>query len=133
MNPEDTFTNSNHWQPQAEQYLIEGDYGKAASLYAQAIEVEPEAKSHYWHLGLILLLQGQEAEAQMTWMVAMAESEPGQVELWTVELTQVLQTEAQRREALADYAVAWAIRQHIREISPNDINNLLQLSTFQLS
>ena len=112
---------------QAEQCLIRGDYAEAASLYEQAIELEPEVKSHYWHLGLVLLLQGQEAEAQMTWLLGIAEGEPEQVELWTVELMQVLQTEAQRREKLADYSVAWVIRQHGREISPTDINNLLYL------
>jgi len=118
---------SANWQQKAEQYLIRGNYGKAASLYEQAIEIEPEVKSHYWHLGLMLLLQGQEAEAQMTWLLGIAEGEPEQVELWALELMQVLQTEAEQREELADYSVAWAIRQHGREISPTDINNLLHL------
>lgn len=127
MTPEDASSDSNHLHQQVEQYLIRGDYGKAANLYEQAIEVEPEVKFHYWRLGLMLLLQGQEAEAQMTWLLGMAEGEPEQVELWTVELMQVLQTEAQRREALADYSVAWAIRQHGREVSPKHINNLLHL------
>jgi predicted O-linked N-acetylglucosamine transferase (SPINDLY family) len=127
MTPELTFTESADWQQQAEQCLIQGDYSKAASFYEQAIELEPDVKSHYWYLGLTLLLQGQEAEAQMTWLLGMAEGEPEQVELWTVELMQVLQTEAQRREELADYSVAWVIRQHGREISPQDINNLLHL------
>lgn len=121
------FAKTVNWQEQAHQYLVQRQYGEAASLYEQAIAAEPDVKSHYWHLGLLLLLQQQEAEAQMTWMLAMAEGEPEQVGLWTVELVKVLQTEAQQREALADYSVAWAIRQHIREISPNDINNLLQI------
>ncbi|MEQ9369514.1 MAG: O-linked N-acetylglucosamine transferase, SPINDLY family protein [Coleofasciculus chthonoplastes F3-SA18-01] len=116
-----------NWQQQAEQSLIKGDYSKAARLYEQLIEAEPNIKSHYWNLGLVLLLQGQEAEAQITWLLALGEGEPEQIDLWTIELIQVLQTEAERREELADYSVAWAIRQHIREISPNDINNLLQI------
>ncbi|HBB34440.1 MAG TPA: O-linked N-acetylglucosamine transferase, SPINDLY family protein [Cyanobacteria bacterium UBA8803] len=116
-----------NWQQQAYDYLIRGDYQKAASLYEEAIEAAPEIKFHYWNLGLVLMLQGQEAEAQMTWLLAMAEGEPAEVDLWTVELMQVLQTEAERRETLADYSVAWAIRQHMREISPNDINNLLHI------
>jgi predicted O-linked N-acetylglucosamine transferase (SPINDLY family) len=115
------------WQHQAAQYLIKRNYSLAASLYEQAIEAEPGVKSHYWHLGLMLMLQGQEAEAQITWLLAMAEGEPEQVEQWTDELIEVLQTEAERQEALFDYAVAWSIRQHIRESSPRDINNLLQI------
>ncbi len=127
MTLESASTESANLQQQAEQYLIRGSYDKAASLYEQAIEAEPELKSHYWHLGLLLLLQGQEAEAQITWLMGMEDGEPEQVDLWAVELMQVLQTEAQRREALAEYSVAWAIRQHGREISPTNINNLLHL------
>ncbi|NEO04418.1 O-linked N-acetylglucosamine transferase, SPINDLY family protein [Moorena sp. SIO3I8] len=116
-----------NWQQQAEHYLIQGNYSKAASLYEQAIEAEPDVISYYWHLGLLFLLQGQETEAQTTWLLVMAEAESEQVETWTEELLQVLQTEAERRQGLGDYAVAWAIRQHMREISPTDLTNLLEI------
>ncbi|MEG3920064.1 O-linked N-acetylglucosamine transferase, SPINDLY family protein [Microcoleus sp. T3_A4] len=120
-------TKPTYWEQQAHQCLVRGDYAQAANFYEEAIEEEPDIKSYYWHLGLILLLQGQEAEAQTTWLVGMAEGEPEQVDLWTAELIQVLQTEAERRGNVSDYSMAWAIRQHIREISPADINNLLHL------
>ncbi|MEA5518141.1 O-linked N-acetylglucosamine transferase, SPINDLY family protein [Limnoraphis robusta] len=116
-----------NWQQQAEQYLFDGNYLQASRLYEAAIETEPDVKSHYWNLGLMMLLQGEEAEAQTAWLFAMAEGEPEEVEQWTIELIQVLQREAQRREYLEDWAVAWAIRQHIREIDPTDINNILNL------
>ena len=115
------------WQQQAYQYLIQGNYSKAVEVYEQLIEAAPDIKSHYWYLGLVLLLQGQETEAQTTWLLAMADGEPEQVDLWTAELMQVLETEATRREELSDRTVAWVIRQHIREICPTDINNLLHL------
>ncbi|MBR8838306.1 MAG: tetratricopeptide repeat protein [Stigonema ocellatum SAG 48.90 = DSM 106950] len=114
-------------EQEAQQYFLKGDYTQAANCYKQAIEAEPKVKSHYWNLGLILLLQEQVAEAQTTWELGMAEGEPEQVKLWTVELMQVLQREAKRREMLADYTVAWAIRQRIREITPTELNNLLYL------
>ncbi|WP_017718700.1 O-linked N-acetylglucosamine transferase, SPINDLY family protein [Kamptonema formosum] len=116
-----------NWLKEANQYFIQGDYSKAISLYEQAIEAEPDVKSHYWHLGLLLLLQGQEAEAHTTWLLGMVDGEAEEVEEWTGELVQVLQTEAQRREALEDNSVAWLIRGHIRELQPADINNLLYL------
>lgn len=119
------FNDSKQWQQQAYKYLTQEEYGKAASLYEQALEAEPEIKLYYWQLGLLMLLQGQEAEAQTTWMLGMMEGEPEQIDRWTGELLQILHTEAQRREELADYSTAWAIRQHIREINPNDVNNLL--------
>ncbi len=116
-----------NFQQEAYQYLIQGNYSKATNLYEQAIAAEPNLKSYYWHLGLLLLLQGQETEAQMTWMLPLTEVEPEEIEFYTNELIQVLQTEAERRETKKEYSIAWLIRQHIREINPDDINNLLKL------
>ncbi|AOX01411.1 O-linked N-acetylglucosamine transferase, SPINDLY family protein [Moorena producens PAL-8-15-08-1] len=116
-----------NWQQQAEQYLIQGDYSKAATLYEQAIEAEPDVIAYYWHLGLLFLLQGQETEAQTTWLLVMAEAESEQLESWSEELLQVLQREAERRQGLGDDAVAWAIRQHMREICPTNLTNLLEI------
>src|SRR4028118_299330 len=113
------------WQQKTHQFLLKENYVQAAKLYEQAIEDEPTVRSHYWHLGLMLLLQGQEAEAQTTWLLGLAEGESEEIEQWSEELIQVLQTEADRQRDLGDYGVAWAIRQHIREINPTDINNLL--------
>jgi len=115
------------WQQKTHQFLLKGNYVQAAKLYEQAIEYEPTVKSHYWQLGLMLLLQGQEAEAQTTWLLGLAEGESEEIEQWSEELIEVLQTEAERQRDLGNYAVAWAIRQHIREINPTDINNLLHL------
>lgn len=118
---------STNWQQQAREYIIESNYAQAANLYEQAIEIEPDARSHYWHLGLLLLLQGQEEEAQTTWLVVLSNIEPEVTEQAVKELVQILQTEATRREALAEYSIAWAIRQHIREICPTDVDNLLRV------
>lgn len=112
-------------QQKTDRFLLQGNYVEAAKLYEQAIEDEPTVKSHYWQLGLMLLLQGQEVEAQTTWLLAMAEGESEEIQQWSEELIEVLQTEADRQRDLRDYGVAWAIRQHIREINPTDINNLL--------
>ncbi len=114
-----------NWQEKTHHFLLQGNYVQAAKLYEQAIEDEPSVKFHYWQLGLMLLLDGQEVEAQTTWLLAVAEGEPEEIECWTEELIEVLQTEADRQRDLGNYAVAWAIRQHIREINPTDINNLL--------
>lgn len=115
------------WQQQANSYLLHSNYTQAAQLYEQAIEAEPNTKLHYWHLGLLYLLQGQEEEAQTTWLFALSESDPEQVDQAVFELTKVLQAEAERREALEEYSIAWAIRQHLREFCPNNIDNLLWL------
>lgn len=117
--------NNTNFQKQAYQYSVQGDYSKAASIYSQAIEAEPDTKSNYWNLGLILLLQGQEEEAQTTWLVGMTNVEPEQIDLETEALQQVLESEAERQSELGNYQMAWTIRQHIREIAPDELNNLL--------
>jgi len=127
MSPEQVLTASESWHQLAYQSLIQGNYTQAASCYEQAILAEPEIKSYYWYLGLVLLLQGQGVEAQTTWLMAMMEGAPEQVEEWTAELNLVLQQEAVRRETGEENSVAWIIRQEIREICPTDINNLLHL------
>ena len=117
---------TSEWQEQAKNSWLKGNYSDAALLYEQAIEQEPNVKSHYWHLGLLLLLQGEETEAQTTWWLGMAQGEPEEIDLWTEELAQVLEAEADRqRLERKDYAVAWAIRQHLREVKPDDIHNIL--------
>ncbi len=115
------------WEKIAKEYLIKGDYSKAAHLYEQAIAKETDVKSYYYYLGLLLLLQGEEIEAQMTWMLPVAEGKTEDNDLYIYELINILQTEAERRESLAEYSVAWVIRQHIREISPRNIDNLIVL------
>lgn len=119
-------------EQQAFKELIEGQYSQASNLYQQAIETRPDLKSNYWYLGLSLLLQGQEVEAQVTWMLVLGEGDEEQVEQWTKELIEILETEANRREENEENANAWLIRQHIREINPGHLSNLLKLMQLSL-
>ncbi len=110
---------------QAYQAFVDQKYDQATTLYEQVIEADPTAKVAFWYLGLALLLQGQEAEAQMTWLMAMSEGEAEQIEQWTQDLAVVLDQEAARQTGLEQFAIAWAIRQHLREVLPGNVNNLL--------
>jgi predicted O-linked N-acetylglucosamine transferase (SPINDLY family) len=114
-------------QIQAYNYLLEEQYANAIALYEQAIHEHPEVRSNYWYYGLLLLLQGQEEEAQAAWLFTLSELHPEEAEQASAELFQVLQTESERRTSKGDYAIAWVIRQHIREIAPDQIDNLLNL------
>ncbi|WP_414543378.1 O-linked N-acetylglucosamine transferase, SPINDLY family protein [Nostoc sp. CCY0012] len=111
----------------AYEYLLASEYTKATDLYEKAISSNPDNLSHYWYLGLTLLLQGKEAEAQMTWMLAIAEIEDEKTPFYTAKLIEVLQIEAERQEHIEEFSTSWLIRQHIREINPDDINNLLNV------
>jgi predicted O-linked N-acetylglucosamine transferase (SPINDLY family) len=118
---------TNKLQQQAYKFLLQSNYLSAADIYEQLIAHEPEVKSHYWHLGLVFLLQGQEVEAQTTWFMAMMEGETGEIENFNHELVTILKSEAERREALEEYNTSLMIRQQIKEIHPTDIYNLLHL------
>ncbi len=113
-------------QGQAARYLAERRYDQALALFEQAIEADPTLMSNYWHLGLALLLQGLELDAQMRWASALAEGSPEQVAIWTRELVAMLTLEALRQEAAANLPMAWALRQYIREFEPENLGNLLQ-------
>ena len=104
---------------------LQGDYPRAAELYEEAIAANPSEMQNYWHLGLMLLLQGQEAEAQTIWAFAMAKGELEQVEAWTIELIDILQVEAQRQENIGEPQTALLVRLHIRELAPENLDNLL--------
>jgi predicted O-linked N-acetylglucosamine transferase (SPINDLY family) len=103
------------------------DYARAALLYHQLSQQENGVKADTWYQGLSLLLQGQEAEAQMTWMLGMMEGDETEQAQWSDELIAILKAEVKRQEADEDQALAWVICQHIREINPDDIQNLLKL------
>jgi predicted O-linked N-acetylglucosamine transferase (SPINDLY family) len=105
------------------------NYPLAATLYEQAIQQDPDQRSNYWNLGLALLLQGQEAEAQMAWLMPLAASTPDTADTWTMELVQILQNEAEsqsrsRSPESPNDALIWAIRCHIQELLPGDRANL---------
>lgn len=119
-----TEVNLNTWQ-QAEEYLISENYYAATQFYEQAIEADPSNRLNYWYLGLMLLLQNQETEAQMTWMMALAETD--NEEIYAQELIGILDKEAQRRQTLKDNIIGWGLRKHIQELAPYNLDNLLHL------
>ena len=98
--------------------------------YERLILENPHELSNYWYFGLLLLLKGQEEEAQLTWMNAILESPSDQIELYTQDLIDILKQEAENQQESGDIAnlkSAWLIRQHIREINGEDIENLLHI------
>lgn len=102
------------------------DYPQAENLHNQAIEAGTSNLFHYWYCGLALLLQRKEEDAQMIWMLPLLGGNEEQVDSWTRELLEVLDLEASLYASKKTES-AWLIRQHIREISPEEINNNLLL------
>ncbi len=116
------------WQPHTYNHLLQKDYDKAIKIYEQVIVDEPETITHYFYLGLLQLLARQETEAQLTWMDCITDQASlEQIDIWTSQLADILYTEAERQRASSDYETAWLICQHIHEIAPSHLNNLLVL------
>jgi predicted O-linked N-acetylglucosamine transferase (SPINDLY family) len=115
-------------EAEAVAYASTGDYEAAATLYEQMIDLNANC-SAYWQLGIMYLLHGQEAEAQLTWMSVLSELEPGseQFALAQAELWNVVQTAAEQQMVAENLETAWLIRQHLRELNPLEIENLLQI------
>ncbi|MEL6319491.1 MAG: hypothetical protein AAFQ57_02410, partial [Cyanobacteria bacterium J06626_14] len=108
------------------QYWAQHEYRQAEHWYQHAIEADPAVRSHYWWLGLAMVLQGKEEDAQVVWMTPFMEADEEQAEVYTLELLEILDQEASRQAEDAPDR-SWLIRQHIREIAPHQVNNLLLL------
>jgi predicted O-linked N-acetylglucosamine transferase (SPINDLY family) len=113
--------------PIALDYLAEAKYDRAAEVLQDMLQANPDDKLPCWYLGLIYLLQGQEPDAQATWMLAMMEGEPEQIDEWTQTLVEILRSQAEHQEQLENLAITWAIRQYVREFCPQDGDNLIHL------
>jgi predicted O-linked N-acetylglucosamine transferase (SPINDLY family) len=114
-------------QHDAHKCLREGYYAQAIQLYEKATQTDPENISHCWYLGLAYLLQQEEELAQTTWLFALALGTHKEVEVWTQQLVEVLEIEAQQQSINGNLENSWLIRQHTYNIQPDNVNNLLYL------
>lgn len=111
----------------ASRYLAETHYDQAASCYEQLIELGIATPAEYWSLGLTYLLSSREEEAQLTWSLGLAEADPEQIDNWTLELGEILETAAIQQESQGNLDSAWLIRRYLSELVPNEGNAALQL------
>jgi predicted O-linked N-acetylglucosamine transferase (SPINDLY family) len=112
--------------------VLPADYAEQIADYETAIAQNPGDRELYWHYGLALLLDGQEESAQSTWLMVLAEAEE-KAESWQNELAQVLEAAAIDRMQARDEQVAGLIRQQLRLLNPNNLENLLHLLVLTIS
>ncbi|MGJ3250575.1 MAG: O-linked N-acetylglucosamine transferase, SPINDLY family protein, partial [Elainellaceae cyanobacterium] len=101
------------------------NYNHAASIFEKLLEHHPSEKSYCWQLGLMRLLERQESEAQLIWMLGMADAEPQDMQQWMLDLTHLLNAEANKQAQAGSYEMAWLIRHHLNQIDAANIDNLL--------
>jgi predicted O-linked N-acetylglucosamine transferase (SPINDLY family) len=114
--------------------LHQGHFQSAIAHYESAIEQADGAppSQAQWLYGLALLLNGQEEDAQMAWMMAMMDGDEAAVASWLVDLGQILEQNATFYEMQEDRQYASLIRHHLREMLPQDYGNLLRLVKLEL-
>ena len=110
--------------------IVSGDFDEAVTLYEEAIALEPKTRANYGYLGLAMLLQDREADAQMAWFSAV--DDPEEFDDWVKELERILNSEAERYSNQSEIHIAWLIRQHLAEISPQNLHNLTELARLSL-
>lgn len=108
------------------------DLTSQIKLYKTLVDQEPEITSHYWELGLIYLLFGQEKTANETWFLGLMKN-------WTSggtntldNLVSFLEKSARHQEKSGDPKKALQIRQKLIELSPEDLENILHVLELQL-
>ncbi|MEB3355563.1 MAG: O-linked N-acetylglucosamine transferase, SPINDLY family protein [Synechococcales bacterium] len=112
---------------QLHQWLQQQRYASVIAHCQQVLAEDASAALPYWFLGLALLLQGDEVAAQTTWMAALLEGDEAEMEGRSRELETILDFQANQQAEVEHYDLAWAIRQHQRELNPTNLENLLKL------
>ncbi len=120
------------WHSQVEPAIIQGDFWQVSQFYQELIEREPLEISHYWYLGLAYLLEAREEEAQTTWLFVLSQGDEQEMTAWTADLVNILHGEAQRQVKLKNWQLSWVIRQHIYQINPDNLENLLYLVLLEI-
>jgi predicted O-linked N-acetylglucosamine transferase (SPINDLY family) len=87
----------------------------------------------YWQVGVDFVLAGDMTEAQSTWLAPFlqADSSAAAVEI-TNSLANFLDQAADQQQSLDDFDNTVNLRQFLRELLPNNINNLLKLISLSI-
>ena len=71
--------------------ILAEDWETAIAILEKAINENPKEIHYYWYLGIIYLLQGQEALAEELWMSILLQGSEENLILWTRDLVNLLE------------------------------------------
>ncbi|MBW4575452.1 MAG: tetratricopeptide repeat protein [Aphanothece sp. CMT-3BRIN-NPC111] len=120
-------------QQQAAKYLNQGQYREAIALYEQCLDANPTWIQNYWHLGLGLLLQGEESMAQAVWLSVLVEGSPEEIDNWTAELVKILAAETFQQLQGNNWHLAERICKQILELDSTHAETYLALGIVYLN
>jgi predicted O-linked N-acetylglucosamine transferase (SPINDLY family) len=113
-------------QTEAYAYFTSQNYSEAEKIYFQLANSFPSDKDNYWYLGLSVLLQGKSDEFQIIWAAITDNLEPNEIDQ-TIKLSQILEEEAARVNALGLYKEAVSIRYCYLDLDHHDLSNLIEI------
>lgn len=109
------------------QLFAEQKYTEIADLCRQAIATDPNYLDSYWYLGIQQVLAGDESQAQAIWWEGLTVS--GFADSASSQLEQIMAQQAQQELQADRVENAWLIRYHLQDLSPDNMENLLQMLT----
>ena len=104
-------------------------YSDAETFYKQCIEIAPGDRENCWYLGIALLLQGKESEAQDVWLTAILPETLGQSNTSLQALVAVLQVEAANYQEAGYLSQAEKIYWQILQQDPDSADTNHRLGT----
>jgi predicted O-linked N-acetylglucosamine transferase (SPINDLY family) len=100
---------------------------QSSEFYEAAISADETIVSNYWYLGLSYLLAGREDDAHSAWFVPLSNATEIESKIYTDQLLEILEQQAIYQAQIPDLETAWLIRQHLRTLNPDRVENILQL------
>lgn len=107
-------------------YLTGHQYEEGAAFCEQAIAVNPQPND-YWYLGLIRLLQGDEAEAQAVWFAALSAIAPDALDAELATLLHILRREAEQQLQAGQANLAERLYRQVVELAGSQPSDHFQL------
>jgi predicted O-linked N-acetylglucosamine transferase (SPINDLY family) len=93
-------------------------------FYEEQVCVDETCVSNYWNLGVAYLLAGREEEAQLAWFTPLSVND--EIEDLTNDLILVLEQTARELLQTLNLEQALLVRQHIRMLAPDKLENILE-------
>lgn len=94
-------------------------------FYEERIGIDETCVSNYWNLGVAYLLAGREDDAQLAWFTPLSATDA--IDDLTTELVLILEQTAKDLAQESNLEQALLVRQHIRMLAPDRIENILEL------
>ena len=111
-------------EKQANAYLADKKYQELVNYLEEKIDCEPDKFDYYCYLGLAYFLLGREEEAQTAWFFIFSQEDEEYLEY----LVTILEQEAEKQFETQKYETSYSLRQVIREIYPESVNNLFLMA-----